>query len=302
MLTARKRYTKLNMNKTIRYIFFGTPEFAAIILKRLIDVGMAPVAVVTNPDRPVGRKKVVSPAAVKQYLLKENVHEVVIAQPERFGGVCINDIIKIGAEVGILAAYGKIIPHEVIAIFPKGIVVIHPSLLPFYRGPTPIQSALLNGDKETGTTLFLMDEEVDHGPILAQSVLSVTNSDIYETLSKKLAEASADLLIEKLPHYLRGDTAPQAQDDARATYTKKFTSADGFVDFDNDAPEKIWRMVRALNPKPGVWTTATRILLASLRASRSNLNARVKLLAADYTDGKLILKKIQFAGKKPKNI
>lgn len=284
-LTMRKKYTTLKMNKTIRYIFFGTSEFAAIILKRLVDRGMTPAAVVTNPDRPVGRKKVVSPPAVKQYLLKSPFNRIAIIQPERFDEVCIDEIIKIGADIGILAAYGKIIPHEVIAVFPKGIVAAHPSLLPLYRGPTPIQSALLNGDTETGTTLFLMDDIIDHGPVLAKRKAQIADNNTYETLSKKLAEASADLLIEILPRYVRGDIVPQAQDEAQATYTKKFTGADGFVNLNTDAPEKIWRMVRALNPEPGVWTMQN--------------GRRMKILEAAVADGKLILKKIQFSGKKP---
>ncbi len=303
----------------MKYIFFGTPDFAAIILEKLIAAGMIPAVVVTNPDRPAGRKKSITPPPVKQYLLKWNFNRIEILQPENLSALR-HSLLAIQPEVGILAAYGKIIPQEIMAVFPKGIIVVHPSLLPLYRGATPIQTAILNGDVKTGTTLFVMDEKIDHGSILANSTVHIAYSDTYETLMKKLAEASADLLLAVIPKYMRGELLPQAQDEARATSTKKFTSEDGFVDYGvleiimgtSNAPrtfdvqksaETVWRMVRALNPEPGVWTIAKggRPSFAPSSGATEG-QRRMKILEADVVDGKLVLRKIQFAGEKPKNI
>ncbi len=264
----------------MNYIFFGTPEFASIILERLVQVGMSPIAVVTNPDRPAGRKKIITSPAVKLKVKDLKLHADIV-QSEH---LVKSDFDGWGADVGILAAYGKIIPQEVIDAFPKGIIVVHPSLLPRYRGATPIQSAILNGDAETGTTLFMMDEKIDHGKVIGNASCLISNGDTYETLAEKLANRSADLLIETLPRYMRGEIESRVQDEAQATYTKKFSAEDGFVDLKKDAPEKIWRMVRALNPEPGVWCIQQ--------------DRRMKILDAEVRNGALVLKKIQFAGEK----
>ncbi len=270
-----------------RYIFFGTPDFAAVVLEELIAAGMAPVAVVTNPDRPAGRKKELTAPAVKLKTINSKL-EIPILQPEKLDDAFIAELKKIGAEVGVLAAYGKIVPRAVFDVFPKGIVVVHPSLLPKYRGATPIQSAILAGEDLTGTTLFVMDEKVDHGPVLGSTQVPLLDMDTYATLADKLAEASAVLLIDLLPKYITGEAVPMPQSEAGATYTKKFTSEDGRVDLEEDDAVAIWRKVRALNPEPGVWT---------MKDGR-----RMKILAADLVDGRLSLTKTQFDGELPKDM
>ena len=188
----------------------------------------------------------------------------------------------------MLAAYGKIVPRAVFDVFPKGIVVVHPSLLPKYRGATPIQSAILAGEDLTGTTLFIMDEKVDHGPVLGSAQVQLLDMDTYSTLADKLAEASAALLIETLPKYVGGDITPVPQSEDGATYTKKFSSEDGYVDLEKDDAIAVWRKVRALNPEPGVWTTKD--------------GRRMKILDADLVDGKLVLRKVQFDGGLPQEV
>lgn len=273
----------------MRYVFFGTPEFAAIVLEKLIAAGMVPIAVVTNPDRPVGRKQVLTPSAVKTRIRNYELgirEKIKIFQPEQLS-IIRSSLFEIQPALGILAAYGKIIPKEIIDIFPKGIIVVHPSLLPKYRGATPIQSAILAGEKETGTTLIVMDEKVDHGNIISNFQFPISNDDTYNTLAEKLAVASADLLIKTLPEYLSGEIVPQPQDHAKATYSRKFASEDGYVDLKKNSPEEIWRKVRALNPEPGVWTIA-------------ESGKRMKILAADVVGEKLVLRKVQFDGEKPR--
>lgn len=275
------------MQNKLRYVFFGTPEFAAVVLEGLCAAGMPPVAVVTNPDRPQGRKKVVTAPAVKLSTIHYSLSTPVL-QPEKLDEAFINELRALNAEVGVLAAYGKIVPRAVFNIFPKGIVVVHPSLLPKYRGATPIQSAILGGEDLTGTTLFVMDEKVDHGPVLGSAQIPLLDMDTYSTLADKLAEASAVLLVETLPKYVVGEITPVPQSEVGATYTKKFTSEDGRVDLEEDDAVAIWRKVRALNPEPGVWT---------MKDGR-----RMKILAADLVDGRLSLTKTQFDGELPKDM
>ncbi|MBI2024577.1 MAG: methionyl-tRNA formyltransferase [Candidatus Harrisonbacteria bacterium] len=268
----------------MKYVFFGTPEFAAIILEKLIKAGMPPAVVVCNPDRPVGREKILTPPPAKFSAEKYNIP---ILQPEvldsRF------QLLDSSFDFFVVAAYAKILPKEIIELPRLGTMGVHPSLLPKYRGATPIQSAILAGEKETGTTIFLLDEKVDHGPMLVTGQLDITTSDNYETLLKKLAELSGDLLIKTLPQFIAGKMKPIPQDETKATYTKKFTTEDAKVDLEKDDPEMILRKIRALNPEPGVF---------ALSQSKGGLK-RTKILDADLKDGKIHPTKIQIAGKKP---
>ena len=208
----------------------------------------------------------------------------------------------------MVAAYAKIIPKEVLGIPRLGTIGVHPSLLPKYRGTTPIQSAILNGDKDTGTTLYLMDEKVDHGPVLAQRELNYESPKQnkfatgqvgimnYELLIQKLADLSADLLVKTLPKFVTGEIKPQVQDETLATYTKKFASEDAFIKPEDleaaqtgNNPEiaaLIDRKIRALNPEPGTWTTKN--------------DKRIKLLRAETSNGILKIKEFQEEGQKPK--
>jgi methionyl-tRNA formyltransferase len=280
----------------MKYVFFGTPQFAAVILERLIQAGIVPSLVVTNPDRPAGRKGILTPPPVKVLAQAQGIP---VAQPEALADFKFQ-ISNFKFSFAVLAAYGKIIPKEIIEAFPKGIVVVHPSLLPRYRGATPIQSAILNGDKTTGTTLILMDEKVDHGAIVASRQYEVASSETYATLHDKLAEISADLLIETLPRYLDGEIKPVPQNEAFATYTKKFSADDAFVsEADLEKAQKeggeiavsTYRKIRALNPEPGVFTIT--------KDPSGGKPQRIKLLEAKIMNGKLKLTKIQKEGGRP---
>ncbi len=286
------------MIRDTRYIFFGTPRFAAIILEKLIDAGMPPVALVCNPDRPVGRKQVITPPPTKEVVIRDKRQGIKIFQPKtKEELVTISDQLFQDADFGIVAAYAMIIPKEVIEKSKLGIIGVHPSLLPKFRGPSPIQSAILAGEKETGVSLFLMDEKLDHGPIIAERKITINNLFAYSReLENRLAEVSAELLIETLPNLMEGKTTPLSQDEFHATYTKKFASEDAFISEEDlvaatsgrspkEATE-IDRKIRALNPEPGVWTLQR--------------DKRVKLLEAVIGSNKLVLKKIQEEGKKPK--
>lgn len=267
------------------YVFFGTPEFAAVILEKLIKADLKPAAVVCNPDKPVGRKKIITPPPTKVTAEKYGVPvwQPVTLKIENWR----LEIDKLGGiDFCVVAAYSKIIPEAILDTMPAKFVGVHPSLLPKYRGATPIQSVILNGEKETGVTLFLMDEQIDHGPILAQRKLEFSISNFqFSNLHDKLAELAGDLLIEFLPKFSKGEYTLRPQNDKEATYAKKITTDDAYVDLEKDNPVLIERKVRALNPEPGVWTFQD--------------NKRMKILEAELINGKLKLKKVQFEGKRP---
>ena len=282
----------------MKCVFFGTPEFAAIILEKLIKVGFIPEAVVCNPDRPVGRKKIITPSPVKARIMNYELgirDKIKILQPEKLDS-SLFIIPNSSFDVFVVAAYSQIIPKEILEIPRLGTIGVHPSLLPKYRGSSPIQSAILNGDKETGVTLYLMDDKMDHGPILAQRELefSIFNFQ-FSILYQKLAELSADLLIETLPKFLNREIEPITQNESQATYTKKFITEDGRIDPEDLSAAQngaslekaimIERKIRALNPEPGVFTFIN--------------GKRVKLLEAKISEGKIVIIKTQIEGKKP---
>lgn len=290
------------MNKP-KFVFFGTPAFAAIILNKLIKAGWLPALVVCNPDKPVGRKKIITPPLTKILAQQYNIK---VLQPENLVNF---EIQNLKFEFFIVAAYNKIIPKEILDIPSFGAIGVHPSLLPKYRGPTPIQNVILNNEAQTGITLFLLDEKIDHGPIIAKSKFQILNSRItYEALNEKLAEIGGDLLIETLPKFLKGEITPQPQNENEATYTRKFTTEDGYVDLVKDDPLIIERKIRALNPEPGVWTMICPSIFTSPQDVNINLSScnddrlkkRMKILEAVIIDNKLKLKKIQFESQKPK--
>jgi len=202
------------------------------------------------------------------------------------------DIKKIKPDLVIVANFGKILTKDILAIPRYGCLDIHPSLLPKYRGPTPIQSTILNGDKETGVTIILMDEKIDHGPIIANSKLKIPalpasgqNSKLtYQELHDKLANLGAKLLIRTIPKWLKGEIEPASQDESEATYTEIFTREDGRIDWKKPI-DYIERQVRALNPEPGTYTLYKGKIL--------------KILETKIQNNKLVIKKVHLAGKKP---
>ena len=277
----------------MKYVFLGSPQFAAIILSKLINAGMVPSSLVCNSDRPVGRKKIITSPPTKDIV---NGLGVNVFQPETKGELSnFKKEIFRDVDFGIVAAYSQIIPVDVIEESKLGIIGVHPSLLPKHRGASPIQSAILNGDIETGTTLFFVDKGVDSGRILVSRKLDLNVENYYyEELLVKLADLSSDLLVETMPRFARGEIDSYTQDELGATYTNKFFSEDGYID-PNDLHEakngnrekavEIYRKIRALNPEPGVYTILN--------------EKRVKLLRGELRGDKLVLTRVQREGKKP---
>jgi len=236
------------MNK-IKIIFFGTHEFAATILQGLIDNSNFEVGlVITQPDKPVGRKQELQPSAVKLIAQKYNIE---IQQPQSLKTFDFKTLQTFN--LGVCAQYGLIIPQSILDAPKFGIINVHTSLLPKYRGASPIQSALVNGETETGVTIMKMDVGMDTGPILSQKACSIDENETYTDLSNKLAKIANFELPEAILAYVSGKIVPQAQDNTLATYTKILTREDGKIDWSKSA-EEIYNQYRGLTPWPGVWT------------------------------------------------
>lgn len=285
------------MTTTHRYIFFGTPRFAEIVLGGLIDAGFMPTALVCNPDRPLGRRRIVTPPPTKLLSMKTSSN-IDVLQPETLDEGFVRRLRVLEPDFFVVAAYAKIIPHMLLALPRLGVLGTHPSLLPAYRGATPIQSVILAGETKTGSTIYRMDEKMDHGPIFAQGEIPLNAlTTNYLALEKQLAELSAQLLIKTIPDFLHTTVASYAQDESHATFTKKFTTENGFIEAseldaaiagNSDKAELIVRTINALNPEPGVWT---------LQNGR-----RIKLLEARMDAGALRLIATQEDGQKPKRV
>lgn len=267
------------MPSTPRIIFFGTPEFAVPSLTALVAKGFRNIIVVTQPDKPAGRGLAPLPPLVKvkaqelgltvlqpKTLKKPVVRDFSLAKGDPKGSHYTDRLASFKPNLGVCVAYGKVIPKEVLDLFPLGVLNVHPSLLPKYRGPSPIQSAILNGDAETGVTIMLLDSELDHGPVLLRRTGRITQGTRGSDLFRALADDGATLLVDTLPKYLSGEITPHPQDHARATFTKLLEREDGQINWQKPA-EHIERLIRAYDLWPGTWTTWKDARLKILRAS-----------------------------------
>jgi methionyl-tRNA formyltransferase len=206
-----------------KIVFFGTEEFSAPSLRALIEAGYDIACVVTKPDTERGRgHHIESPLVAK--IARES--QIKVLQPEKLTGIA-DELRSFDVEIGVLVAYGKIIPQSVLDLFPRGIVNFHPSWLPIYRGPSPIETAIANGDAETGLTLISLTRRMDAGPIYYQEKAVLGDSETRLELYEQFAQRGAELLVEKLPAIISGELEPTAQDDAAATYCQMLTVADG---------------------------------------------------------------------------
>ncbi|OGY53679.1 MAG: methionyl-tRNA formyltransferase [Candidatus Buchananbacteria bacterium RIFCSPLOWO2_02_FULL_46_11b] len=288
-----------------KIIFWGTPEFAVPALQALIDNDLKPVLVVTQPDKPIGRKQEVIPSPIKKIASENNIPIFQPLHQKDLPEICR----KYQPDVCVLAAFGLIIPKNVLNKPACGFLNIHPSLLPKYRGSSPIQTALLNNDKETGVSLIQLTNKVDAGPIIAQKTLAITNLDNAQTLSKRLAELGADLLIEILPDFAAGKIVSRVQDESRATYTKKISREDGRINWQKEAGQ-IERQFRAFYPWPGIFTlfNGKRLKIANLSVLEDDFGAELAPgavflgpegeLAVKAGSGAVILNSVQPEGKK----
>jgi methionyl-tRNA formyltransferase len=233
----------------MKFIFAGTSEFGIPTLEKLM-VNHELLFVITQPDKPAGRKKTLSPSPIKVWAEKNNIR---FYQPAQISELS-EQLKQAQADILLVAAYGQIIPQDILDIPKHGSVNIHGSILPKYRGASPIQSAILNGDKKTGITLIKIDEKMDHGPIITVTETDIVPTESFNQLYTRLAALAAETCVDVLPKFISGEIGSKEQDHSKATFSKKLTKEDGRIDWTNSA-QKIYNQIRALNPEPGTWTT-----------------------------------------------
>ncbi len=294
------------MSDKLRYLFFGTAEFATTIFSALLPQKQWELlGVVTQPDKPHGRSKALIPSAMAQAALAA---QVPLYRPARLSEF-FPTFQELAPDFVILVAYGKILPDNYLALPQFGFINVHPSLLPLHRGASPIQYTILDGDAVAGTTIMTLEATVDAGPIIAQSApIPCEPTETTATLSAKLATVSAELLIAALPDYLAGKK-PQPQDHSKATFTKIIKKEDGHIDWTQSAVA-IDRRIRAFTPWPGCSTILDEQVLKVLHARpiAASLSSRQPAgimhvangnLVVSTGDGDLEILALQVAGKKP---
>lgn len=275
----------MNLNPNI--VFFGSPAFSAKIMDSLDNV----VAAVTSPDAPIGRKAVLTPSAVAQLAQEKHLP---VFKPPKLDDNNLTHIKLLNPYLFIVASYGQIIPPSWLQTPPLGVLNIHFSLLPKYRGALCISEAIKNQDQFTGVTLMQMDAELDHGPILAQQQVKIEIDDDVTTLTDKLTIAAIELLNDSLPKFLQNSLPSTPQDHSLATFTpttKTRTRQEAFVPWDsviNGDPAATHALIRSLNPDPGAWTT--------IPTDRGPIEA--KLIKTSLSD-KLTLETIQLPSRSP---
>ncbi len=231
----------------MKTIFFGGSSFVIPIINTLKEDFGLDLVVVKNENDPL-----------INYCKLNNINFEINGHLKYAKEESLEDDTKILSkdfDLGVVADYGVYIPEDILSFYKHGIINVHPSLLPKFRGPTPVQSALLANEKTTGVTIIKIDNQIDHGPILAQKEIEIKKSDTSFDLLKNLFELGALLIKESLPKYLNGDLIPTPQDDSKATFTRIFIKNDGFVDITKLLETKnLEQMIKALHPWPSVWT------------------------------------------------
>jgi len=235
----------------VKILFCGTPAFALPSLEKLFKSGHPVVGVVTQPDRPRGRCRTPQPSPVKELALS---HSLPVFQPQRLSDpVFLSSIQRMGAECAAVVAYGRLLPKEFLTLFRHGAINLHASLLPKYRGAAPIQWAVLRGETETGVTVFELDEQLDHGPILLQTRIPILPEENAASLAGRMAQTGGMTLVEALDLLETGMTSPVPQEDSQATQAPMLTKEEGIIRWELPA-EEIRNRVRGLQPWPGATT------------------------------------------------
>ncbi|MCM3360426.1 methionyl-tRNA formyltransferase [Niallia sp. Sow4_A1] len=234
-----------------KVVFMGTPDFSVPVLQRLLEEKYDVIAVVTQPDRPVGRKKVLTPPPVKIEALK---HNIPVYQPEKIRqSEELKTIISLNPDIIVTAAFGQILPKELLDAPKYGCVNVHASLLPELRGGAPIHYSILQGKEKTGITIMYMAEKLDAGDIISVAEVKIEEEDTVGTLHDKLSVVGSDLLAETLPKLLAGEITPIPQKDEEATFAPNLKRSDEKIDWSTSG-EEVYNKIRGLNPWPVAFT------------------------------------------------
>ena len=229
-----------------KIIFMGTPAFSVPVLDGLIELGYEVLAVVTQPDRAVGRKKEIKMTPVKEAALR---HNLPVYQPEKISGSDeMEEIMALGADIIVTAAFGQFLPESLLKSV-KHAVNVHASLLPKYRGGAPVHYAIINGDAEAGVTIMEMVKKMDAGDMISQRAIPITDTDNVGTMFEKLSLVGRELLLDTLPDYLAGKITPQPQDETQVTFSPNITPEEERIDWQLSARD-IFNQVRGMSPWP----------------------------------------------------
>lgn len=281
----------------------GTPEFAVPTLKALTESEDELAAVISQPDKHRGRGRKLEPTPTKLFAEE---HNIPVLQPAKVKtDEFLDELRALRPEVIVVAAYGKILPGALLEIPPHGCINVHPSLLPKYRGASPIRGAVLSGDKITGVTIMQLDEGMDTGDILLQEVMPIEHEDTAETLSPRLSKLGAELIIQTIKLLKEGLLEPKKQDDSLATHTSMLKKEDGLIDWRRSADE-IRNLIRGMQPWPGAYTYLGQKMLKIYSSEISHtggspgevLGSSREVLEVACGEGSLLIKELQIEGGK----
>lgn len=262
----------------VSFAYFGTPYVARDTLAMLIEAGYVPSVIVTSPDAARGRGLTLAPSETK--VLAE-AHDIPVLTPAKLDTDFLTRLGAYGCSYAVVVAYGKLLPQAVIDVFPLGILNIHYSLLPKYRGASPVEGALLHGETETGVTIQRMALKMDSGDILAQRTTSIEDGETTRELRGRLIQLGAELLIEVLPSFISGTAPFTPQDESQATFAGKIAKEEGLLSFKDDS-ETNWRKYKAFKESPGTFFYAV----------RGDTRMRVKILSASKKGDTFVVDRI----------
>jgi methionyl-tRNA formyltransferase len=300
----------LSYDVRLKIVFMGTPDFAIPVLAALVDAGHDVAGVYTRPDRRAGRGRRLTAPPVKEYALERGLRVFQPASLRRDEGA-LDALNLLAPDLVVVAAYGLFLPGAMLDLPRLGCLNIHPSLLPRHRGPSPVATAILDGDAMAGVTVIRLDDQMDHGPIAAQRETTIGPDETAGALTARLFRMGAELLLETLPGWRRGDLVPVVQDESLATVTRQLTKQDGEIDWGRSA-EYIARQVRAYSPWPGtftLWRGRRLAIVAADTARESVASGPAGLVTAlpegvrvATGEGVLELRTVQLEGRKPVDV
>lgn len=286
----------------IKIVFMGTPEFSVPILEMLIE-NYEVIGVVTQPDKYVGRKKILTPSPVKQVALK---HNITVITPKKIRTE-YEDILRLNPDMIVTCAFGQIIPKEILNYPKYGCINVHASLLPKYRGGAPIQRAIMAGESKTGVTIMYMNEGLDTGDMIEKSEVLIDDTDNCETLSNKLMKAGTELLQSVLPKILRNENSREKQNDSDAIYAPIISREDELLLFNKTSLE-LYNKIRALSPNPASYFVldGKNIKVYNSRIDNQKKSLSTGIITSVYDDGigistldgEIIITEIKVEGKK----
>ena len=270
--------------KESSFVYFGTPYVAKDTLATLVASGFIPSLVVSSPDAPQGRGMVLTPSPTKEWA---EAHGIKVITPEKLTAEVIEEIRSYSPSFGIAVAYGKILPKKLLEVFPLGVLNVHYSLLPKYRGASPVEAALLNNDSVTGVAIQKMVPELDAGDVYVSQEVTIDSSETTRELRPRLLSIGAELLVSMLPSFISGSLVPSPQEHTEATHAGKITKAEGELSLSDD-PQKNWSKYRAYAESPGTY----------FFIEKDGKRMRVKIKTATLKNGVFMPERVVPEGKK----